>query len=175
MFRPRADATLDFGEAEASSFGGETSPEPRFPKSLYLVRPLFSSYDLNPVAASAQESVPIPEGLDLVSWIVPPPKEEAPVSIQDEEAPGGHKAKKSKKGKAKDLGAKTKGKKRREDHGSAVDTLITPSTETEEDRAERERVSLRIEILSLHALIDSSAAQGREIGTVTGRPLLPNG
>ena len=40
-----------------------------------MLNPLFSSYELYPVAPFAQESVPVPPGLDLDTWIVPVPKE----------------------------------------------------------------------------------------------------
>ena len=72
---------------------------PQFPKSLYLVQPLFSSYELNAVAASAQAFVPVPDGLDLDSWIVPPPREAA----QSSSPPVREKKKKVKKGKGKDV------------------------------------------------------------------------
>lgn len=116
--------------------------EPRFPKSLYLIQPLYSSYGLNPVATNAQASVPIPDGLDLDAWIVPPPPE--PVSQLDEE----RKLKKSKKGKGKEVnGTKSKnGKKkkhRENDDDSENGVVLTPAlveVESAEERAERERV-----------------------------------
>ena len=142
VFRPRTDVGFDYAEAaETDGFGTDvtTATEPRFPKSLYLVRPLFSAYDLNTVAPSAQESVPVPDGLDLNAWIVPPPQEEKPVPPQDEQ-PTEPKPKKSKKGKGKDTGAKVKGKKKKEPVVNEGDTLAAPP-ETEEERIERERVS----------------------------------
>ena len=51
---------------------GPSSPptsEPHFPKSLYLIQPLFATYPLNPVAPEAQASVAVPKGLDLNAWI----------------------------------------------------------------------------------------------------------
>lgn len=104
------------------------------------MQPLFTAFDLNPVASSAQECVPVPEGLDLTAWIIPPPKEEI-IVIQDEELTGETKPKKTKKGKGKDIGTKSKGKKRKETAGSVENTLTDP-VETEEEKAERERVRL---------------------------------
>ena len=138
-FRPKTDTGFDYGEAGASNFGAETATEPRFPKSLYLVRPLFTSYDLNPVAASAQESVPIPEGLDLDSWIIPPPRDEVAVPIQEDTEAAEALPKKSKKGKGKDVAGKAKGKKKKTVADDGPETLAGPP-ETEEEKVERERV-----------------------------------
>lgn len=132
----------------AFSSGSTTSlpSEPRFPKSLYLIRPLFTTYELNPVAPQAQASVPVPDGLDLHAWIVPPPKEQVE---EDSEEHGERKGKRSKKGKAKDLGGgKTKSKKRvvaaggeDDDDGDLV-RLSPHVPETEAEKAERERVRI---------------------------------
>lgn len=143
-FRPRPSISYDEDE---EGFGGTSSSsvEPRFPKSLFLVHPLFSVYELNPVAASAQASVPIPEGLDLDAWIVPPPRED---TVDEGEGRGdvAVKVKKSKKGKGKAVGnGKSKKQKRgdvleyepEDDDTSAAQTPI----ETEEEKAERERVN----------------------------------
>ena len=99
--------------------------EPRFPKSLYLIQPLFSEYELNPVALHAQASVPIPEGLDLDAWIVQPPQEES----HHEE----RKAKKVKKGKDKELnGKKVKGKRREiEQEEPSEDRIVLAPVEPE--------------------------------------------
>jgi AP-3 complex subunit delta-1 len=122
----------------SSSTEDLANTEPRFPKSLYLIQPLFATYELNPVALSAQASIPVPEGLDLDAWIVPPPREPVPV----EEA-GKKKAKKSKKGKGKEMnGGKingTKKKLREEEYGDVL-TPAEPDVETPEDVAERARV-----------------------------------
>lgn len=143
-FQPKLEASEnDFGEAGSSSFGIDTSAEPRFPKSLFLVKPLFSAYDLGPVAATAQASVPIPDGLDLNTWIVPPPPEEVAKETEDaDEAAAVRKVKKSKKGKAKESGdVKTKRKKRKEGEELLQEDVLTPTViETEEEKAERERV-----------------------------------
>ncbi|KAL0061526.1 AP-3 complex subunit delta [Marasmius tenuissimus] len=131
-YRPRHDALA----------GTSLDPiaEPTFPKSLYLVQPLFSSYELNPVAQTAQGSVPVPEGLDLDAWIVPPPVVAESKLDNDEK-----KTKKTKKGKGKEMnGSKVKnGKKRRDDDEIPSNgVILTPTTaefETVEDKAERER------------------------------------
>ncbi|KAK0466157.1 adaptin N terminal region-domain-containing protein [Desarmillaria tabescens] len=119
-----------FGEA-SSSF--DPIAEPRFPKSLYLIQPLFSTYQLNPVGTAAQESVPVPEGLDLDAWIVPPPPK------PNDELNG--KVRKSKKGKEKETNGARSKKKRREGDGLLYEDVLTPAVieETAEDRAERER------------------------------------
>ena len=155
-FRPRADlGGFDYGDAGSSSFGTApaASVEPRFPKSLFLVQPLSGAYELNPVAGSAQESVPVPDGLDLNAWIVPPPKEETPIVPREASdnisgdgngnvAEESSKPKKGKKGKGKDVvGGKAKGKRKAAAAATATgaDTLAAPP-ETPEERAERERV-----------------------------------
>lgn len=97
---------------------------------------MFTTYELNPVALSAQASVAVPDGLDLNAWILPPPPQETDEPTSDAELV---RAKKSKKGKGKEpAGAKPKRKKRRE-NGEA-DVLAPAAEETEEERAERERV-----------------------------------
>lgn len=158
VFRPKTAVGFEYGEEDATGFGAEPSDEPRFPKSLYLVQPLFNAFDLNPVASSAQEYVPVPEGLDLNAWIVPPPKEDI-IVIQDDEPTGETKPKKTKKGKGKDTGTKSKGKKRKEAAGGAENTLADP-VETEEEKAERERVSLMNCFCVVYRAY-LSAAQGR--------------
>jgi AP-3 complex subunit delta-1 len=116
--------------------------EPRFPKSLYLIRPLFDVYELNPVASSAQASVPIPEGLDLDAWFVPPPPE--PVAHAEEESAVVEKKKKAKKGKAKEVESPSAGKKKKT-KSTQDEVILTPSNEspeTLEEKALREKVSL---------------------------------
>lgn len=45
---------------------------PKYPKSLFLLLPLFDSYELNPVGYKAQERVSLPDGLDLDTPLVDP-------------------------------------------------------------------------------------------------------
>jgi len=111
-YRPRAESGL----ADALSSGFDPVDELSFPKSLYLIRPLVSSYELGPVAAAAQASVPLPDGLDLDAWIVPAMQE----PLLDDES-------------------QMIEKKRKED--PLVDELAPQEqVETAEERAERERV-----------------------------------
>lgn len=98
-----------------------------------------SAYPLNPVASTAQANVPIPEGLDLDEWIVPPPKNLAPVPVTEEGERG--RRPKKKKGKHKETNGKVKGK---DTNKLLQEDVLTPAPETEEERAERERVSLVI-------------------------------
>lgn len=100
----------------------------------------------------AQLSVPVPEGLDLDAWIVPPPKDplvEAATSngVDDEDRP----TKKSKgKGKAKarnGSGVKTKGKKGESSRRDGFTPPVEQVPETPEERAERERVRLYSSLL----------------------------
>lgn len=115
------------------------SAEPHFPKSLYLIRSLTAAYILNPVAAAAQASVPVPDGLDLDAWIVPPPQEDLSEGSVD------RKKKKSKKGKEKERDdIKRSGKKKRKQEDNNNLAVLAPAeaeveTETETERAERER------------------------------------
>ncbi|TRM61606.1 adaptin N terminal region-domain-containing protein [Schizophyllum amplum] len=131
-FQPKSESAFAFAADESAASFGASAPAPHFPKSLYLIRPLFTEYELNPVAPEAQEMVPVPEGLDLDAWIVPPPPE------PKEEAPTKKVKKASKKGKEK---AVTNG---REKKGRAIngDALVPLEVETEtpEERAERERL-----------------------------------
>ncbi|RPD64688.1 Adaptor protein complex AP-3 delta subunit [Lentinus tigrinus ALCF2SS1-7] len=174
-FKPHPRSELLYGDAGAETFGGSSSPpiaEPQFPKSLYLIKPLFGAYELNAVALTAQASVPVPEGLDLEAWIVPP--QEEPVLSQDtatEEAPEGKRVKKGKKdtGKTKRKG-KGKGKAREDESGDEEGghAPATPVAETAEERAERERVSVgrkaeRLERLrdDPYYLIDDRTAPAR--------------
>lgn len=111
-----------------------------FPKSLYLIQPLFNSYTLNPVNAQAQASVPLPDGLDLDVWFIPPPQS---AKIFDEE---GTKTKRSKKGKGKETNGAVKPKsklKRDKDTKLLEEDVLTPvsaDTDTEAERIAREQV-----------------------------------
>lgn len=114
------------------------SDELRFPKSLYLIQPLISQYELNPVAAAAQANVLPPEGLDIDAWFVEPPSEViSHVHADDADV---RKMKKSKKGKAKDLGfnVNLSGKKPKNGDGTLVNT-VESDVETPEEIAQREK------------------------------------
>lgn len=107
---------------------------------------MVSIYDLNPVAVNAQSSVPIPEGLDLDAWIVPPK--------QEPEADQGtveRKVKKTKKGKEKAKGKDADGAKGKSGRNKQEDvdarqkqesrvTLAPSEEETPEEKAQRVKV-----------------------------------
>ncbi|KAJ3713758.1 adaptin N terminal region-domain-containing protein [Lentinula guzmanii] len=138
-YRPRPNEN-PFDEPSPSFADSDITSEPRFPKSLFLIQPLFSPYELNPVAQHAQESVPIPEDLDLDAWIVPPPPDP---SIENGEKKA---KKKTKKGKDGVSSSDKKGKKRQKEengdgYGYNENELLTQESEveTEEQRMERER------------------------------------
>ncbi|KAF7303117.1 AP-3 complex subunit delta [Mycena kentingensis (nom. inval.)] len=132
--RPAGSANNPFAEA-SSSF--DPVAEPRFPKSLYLIQPLHTAYELNPVAILAQASVPVPPGLDLDVWFIPPPPEptvEAPRKSKGKsrEVNGG--GGKSSSGKSK--------KKQKEVVANGDAVVLTPANEeaeTPEQAAERDR------------------------------------
>ncbi|KAH7915689.1 adaptin N terminal region-domain-containing protein [Hygrophoropsis aurantiaca] len=135
-YRPKSGSGYGVG---TSSF--DPVAEPDYPKSLYLLRPLFSSYELNPVASAAQASVPIPDGLDLDAWIVPSMQE----SILNEDADDAaeRKAKRGRKGKEKEATnrSKTKTGKKKTRDDELQDVLAAPvEVETAEEKAERERL-----------------------------------
>jgi AP-3 complex subunit delta-1 len=139
MYKPKQEN--GFSDPNAAAF--DPVSEPSFPKSLYLIQPLFSSHELNPVASIAQASVPVPEGLDLDAWIVP--------SMQDrvtEEGDDGdvteRKVKRNKKGKDKESAnrMKVKSGKKKQKEGHYQEELAPQEEETAEEKAERERVCI---------------------------------
>lgn len=141
-YRPKSEPAFSDGySASLSVFDApEIDSGPAFPKSLYLIHPLFSTYELNPVASAAQASVPIPEGLDLDAWLVPSMQ----VPVNDENEGGEMVAekkvrKKGKKGKEKGSSDRTKSKEtKRRTEGEEV-LVPLEDTETPEEIAERER------------------------------------
>lgn len=143
--RPKSDSVFaDTSSTSLTVFDAPPIGSPSFPKSLYLIHPLCSAYELNPVASVAQTSVPIPDGLDLDAWIVP--SMQVPLPDEDEgagEVASEKKVKKSKKGKEKESAGRSKfkgTKKRKEDEG--IEELIAQEeVETPEEMAEREQVS----------------------------------
>lgn len=125
--------------ATPSGFEDQQDANTDFPKSLYLIQPLLDSYELNPVASSAQASVPIPEGLDLDAWIVPPPLVKSPIT--DDATTEKKKKKKSSKGKETATNGKKRKKKTKEVEEYEVETLAPIETEeTPEEKALREQV-----------------------------------
>ncbi|THH03450.1 hypothetical protein EW145_g6241 [Phellinidium pouzarii] len=136
--KPKLEYENGFADASTSAFDQNGTSEPHFPKSLYLIRPLFSTYALNPVAPEAQTSVAVPEGLDMDAWIMPQAKPIADESVDVDGAV--KKKKKDRKGKGKDRdvaegsgkskkGGKEKAKEKAKEKGSRM---------TEEETAEAE-------------------------------------
>jgi AP-3 complex subunit delta-1 len=116
------------------------SDELRFPKSLYLIQPLVTPYELNPVAATAQASVIPPEGLNLDAWFVEPPSEVTSyVQANDADVV---KTKKTKKGKAKDLvsNVNLSGKKTSKNGDGALINTMESDLETPEEIDQRDKV-----------------------------------
>jgi AP-3 complex subunit delta-1 len=115
------------------------SDELRFPKSLYLIQPLFTPYELNPVAATAQASIVPPEGLNLDAWFVEPPSEV--ISYVQADDADAVKTKK-KKGKARDLvfNANLSGKKTSKKEDEALINTMESDLETPEEIAQRDKV-----------------------------------
>jgi len=119
----------------------ETNQNPAYPKSLLLIDPLFSVYELNSVNIAAQDSIPVPEFLDLDAWIVPPPRE---FTLPDPAVPDDTQSGEQRPIKKK---LKSKGKGKGKEKGSEVGTQGPPTdpipslgrSETEEDRVEREK------------------------------------
>lgn len=142
--RPQSDTTFTDTSAPVTVFDAPSvTSGPNFPKSLYLIYPLCSAYELNPVALAAQASVPVPDGLDLDAWIVP--SMQAPLPDEDEsgEVADEKKVKKSKKGKEKEKDGRTrsKGTKKRKEDEIIEELIPREEVETPEEIAERERVS----------------------------------
>jgi AP-3 complex subunit delta-1 len=136
-YRPKPEN--GFGFTDAGPFF-ETA-EPRFPKSLYLIRPLFSAYELNPVALTAQANVPVPEGLDLDAYIVPPSDPFLDSKSDEVDKSLEAKVKKGRKGKEINGVKGSKGKKKKqESHGDAVLIAEGPELENSDERAENKRV-----------------------------------
>lgn len=163
-YRPKTDAGLDMSMSMGAGFGGgfdeggfgdAPSQDPGFPKSLYLIRPLFSAYELNAVAVEAQSFVEIPEDLNLDAWIVPPPQEFTD-HFEPDDVLEPKKKKKSKKGKEKEHGTgKSKGKSKSHTQPDGGDVAGTSHpTETVEERAERERVRIHRRCLPSPRLFD---------------------
>ncbi|KAH7338571.1 adaptin N terminal region-domain-containing protein [Rhizoctonia solani] len=125
--RPEPDAPeSEAAQPEVESVLDESKPadEPSYPKSMYLLQPLRVSFELNYVAPHAQSSVPVPDGLNLDAWIVPPPKLK---NSQEEEQP-----KKVKK--------KVKGKEKERDPTKKRKSKKTEEQETPEEKAAKAKV-----------------------------------
>lgn len=137
-----------------SEFDSDTS-QPAFPKSLYLIYPLFNAYELNPVAPAAQESVLVPEGLDLDAWIVPPPPDPVLEIAKKVKAKGKERESNGKSGKKDGKSSKGKGKQRED-----LSRVDTPEVETAEERAERARVGFKFS-MTIRKVIDNMTSEKR--------------
>ncbi|EPQ60168.1 Adaptor protein complex AP-3 delta subunit [Gloeophyllum trabeum ATCC 11539] len=138
--RPLKEDDAEYNVDSSPAFADVPTSEPRYPKSLWLLRPLFGGYELNPVAAYAQGRVERPSGLDLDVWIVAPPKD--PVSegvMSDGQIPDKVKVKKGKKGKAKGKG-KSVELNAASNGVEAEETLSSQSMESPEEAVERAKV-----------------------------------
>ena len=134
-FRPEDDST--------DPPVNETSQNPTYPKSLLLINPLFSAYELNSVNTAAQDSFPLPESVDLDAWIIPPPRQYTmPDAVPADYTPEGERPSVKKKLKGK---GKHKGKEKMSQaatHSSQTEPIPSPGlSETEDDKAEREKAS----------------------------------
>jgi AP-3 complex subunit delta len=133
----------------------DTSQCPAYPKSLLLINPLVSNYQLNIVSIVAQDSIPVPEFLDLDVWIVPPPKEfsTADAATANETQEGERPLTKKKvKGKGKGKGKEKDSKDSTiKSHGIQPDHILSPGPpETEEEKIEHEKASSSVKLASQH-------------------------
>lgn len=117
------------GRGEGSS-STENGSEINYPKSLFLIRPLFLSHPLNPIAPGAQASVQAPEGLDLNAWI---DAEEEKIASGVTTESTKVKKKKSKKDKGKEKAGK--------ENGKSSSRVLEPSlSDTERAKLKAERL-----------------------------------
>lgn len=131
------NASNAFAKDSANSTG-----EPRFPKSLLLVRPLHTAYELKPVGPDAQRQIKPPPGLDLDAWIVPPPKKAIPVRAVDEGEVAIRKKKKKGKEKAIIGGDEVSLKKKKKSGTATPDVKKHSDALTPEEAMELERVGI---------------------------------
>ena len=132
-YQPKGLPSTDISSAMEDLSG---SSEPSFPKSLYIIGPLFGSHELNTIANGAQASIPAPEGLDLDAWIVPL-RDPSPQPQQETEEVA--KKKKGRKGKGKAVGSSVDGKKKSKGNEHML-APVGSDYETLEDKAIREQV-----------------------------------
>ena len=137
--------SFHLGDPAADTPVDNLGQHPTYPKSLLLINPLFSAYELNSVNSAAQDSISVPEGLDLDVWIVPPPQELLmPAAAVADDSQEGERPPTKKKVKGKGKG---KGKVRSskvatiEPHDPQTDTINPPDPSETEERIENERVS----------------------------------
>lgn len=68
---PKASTSEGVPGVEGGFGADDSIADPPYPKSLFLLQPLFTSHELNAVATQAQGSVRVPDGLDLDRDFVP--------------------------------------------------------------------------------------------------------
>lgn len=138
----RADlVSFHFEDPAAGTPVDNAGGHPAYPKSLLLINPLFSTYELNSVNFAAQDSITVPEGLDLDVWIVPPPQEflMPDTAVADDSLEHTLTKKKVKsKAKAKARSSKVAPMK---SHDPETDPINPPDPIETEERIENERVS----------------------------------
>lgn len=163
-FKPLSQAPEYLYEDDASNVFARDSVNStgdlRFPRSLLLVRPLHTAYELRPVGPEVQRQIKPPPGLDLDSWIVPPPKKAVLARAIDEE--GVTIKKKKKKGKEKTIteGHETPVKKKKKGGATTPDVKKYSDALTPEETAELERVGI------LRNYPINSNAQATCVGTI---------
>ncbi|GJJ13138.1 hypothetical protein Clacol_007388 [Clathrus columnatus] len=129
LFKPKFKHVIEMNDG----FQELSDMEPEFPKSLYLISPLTMSYELKPVALMAQSSVPVPEGLDLDAWIVPPPREDTITPSDTLKA-------KKRKGKGKERAKNGVDNVNDEDRLNQTAIEKTPEEMAEEEKRRAERL-----------------------------------
>ncbi|TDL20898.1 Adaptor protein complex AP-3 delta subunit [Rickenella mellea] len=146
--KPAPQYVNGFADPSTAAFDpAAPDAEPLFPKSMYLLHPLFKAYALNPVAPEAQASIPIPEGLDLDAWIVPQARSVADGGADDEsDIKGKKKEKRDKKGKGKEKAGGSKNGKPK-----ASEDAAGPS----EDRRAVEAELARVRTYHPSAIVES--------------------
>jgi len=124
------------------------SDNPPYPKSLFLLQPLFTGHELNAVAAQAQSAVRVPDGLDLDRDFVPGGGFPTDLEDDEEEASedektldlgtGGGKGMEELRRvlREQDAEDKRKGKRSKGKGKKADGEVLSP-----EEKAEKERVS----------------------------------
>ena len=155
----QADLVSFHDDSAAGTSVDNAGQHPTYPKSLLLINPLFSTYELNSVSSAAQDSISVPEGLDLDVWIVPPPQEflMPAAAVADDSQEGEHlptKKKVKSKVKAKARSSKVATIK---PHDPQTDPIILPDPSEMEERLENERVSSSVmpNFPSNHGLLGS--------------------